>query len=241
MANTQSLNLEKASSQYAYKTDSASLSITGDISIEAWIKLEELPSASGTVFGIAGKYQPTSDKRSYMLIISNADDKMYFYASQDGTDTDISVFKCDTAFAAGDVNVWRHVAVTVDISDPSVTFYIDGVAKADTSTSTNATAIHDNDSRFAVGANDIAGTPTQFFDGNIDEVRIWNDIRTATEISLNKDTELTGTETGLAAYYKFNGGYEDTTSNGNHLTSSGTPVFQDDIPFGKKNNYSFFM
>ncbi|MCD4790280.1 MAG: LamG domain-containing protein, partial [Bacteroidales bacterium] len=42
------------------------------------------------------------------------------------------------------------------------------------------------------------------FDGKIDEVRLWSDVRIATEIRANMYKELAGTETGLVAYYKLN-------------------------------------
>ena len=50
MWNRYSLDLELSSSQYAYVADNPELSITGDITIEAWIKLEQLPSTAGTAF-----------------------------------------------------------------------------------------------------------------------------------------------------------------------------------------------
>ncbi|MEO9482626.1 MAG: kelch repeat-containing protein [Ekhidna sp.] len=66
-----------------------------------------------------------------------------------------------------------------------------------------------------------------YFDGHIDEVRFWNDVRTADEIFYFRNTELQGNEEGLAAYYDFNqglansdGNYEtellDKTVNANH-------------------------
>lgn len=48
------------------------------------------------------------------------------------------------------------------------------------------------------------------FSGAIDEVRIWNVVRTAQQISSNKDAELTLPQQGLVAYYTFNQG----TANG---------------------------
>jgi hypothetical protein len=44
------------------------------------------------------------------------------------------------------------------------------------------------------------------FVGMMDEVRIWEDARTETEILNNMNRELTGSEEGLVAYYMFNEG-----------------------------------
>jgi hypothetical protein len=46
----------------------------------------------------------------------------------------------------------------------------------------------------------------RFFNGVMDEVRIWNVARTQSEIQSNMNSELAGTETGLVAYYPFNQG-----------------------------------
>ena len=45
-----------------------------------------------------------------------------------------------------------------------------------------------------------------YINGQIDEVRIGTSPEPASEIANNKDCELTGTETGLVAYYPFNQG-----------------------------------
>jgi len=55
---------------------------------------------------------------------------------------------------------------------------------------------------------------SQFFNGNIDEMRIWNTERTQTEIQVNMTSTLQGSELGLVAYYTFNQGLanENNTS-----------------------------
>jgi len=77
----------------------------------------------------------------------------------------------------------------------------------------------------------IISVPTKFFDGLIDEVRVWNDIRSDAEVDDNKLTELVGNEAGLAGYWKLNNDYLDETSNNNDLTAVAAPVFSTDVPF----------
>ncbi len=59
----------------------------------------------------------------------------------------------------------------------------------------------------------------------MDEVRIWSYARNGTDIQDNMNTELTGSEPGLVAYYKMNEGsgstLHDATGNGNDLTIYG--------------------
>ena len=52
----------------------------------------------------------------------------------------------------------------------------------------------------------LGGNRSYSFEGVISEVRVWNTARTQTEIQDNMNTVLTGTETGLVAYYKFDEG-----------------------------------
>ena len=45
--------------------------------------------------------------------------------------------------------------------------------------------------------------PGRNFDGKIDDIRIWNDTRTAAEIRENMHHKLAGNEANLVAYYTF--------------------------------------
>ena len=59
------LDLEKNSSMYAYTADSAGLSITGDLTISAWIKPESVTAT--TLFDIAGKWDGSSESYLFAL------------------------------------------------------------------------------------------------------------------------------------------------------------------------------
>ena len=80
------------------------------------------------------------------------------------------------------------------------------------------------------------------FDGVIDEVRIWNDVRTQAEIRTWMSRPLTGTETGLLGYWRFNEGSGqailDSTAYGSDgilgSTSAGgsdDPQWTDPVPY----------
>jgi hypothetical protein len=56
--------------------------------------------------------------------------------------------------------------------------------------------------------------PTEYFDGSIDEVRVWNTQQTPAQINQYMGKTLTGTETGLAALYSFDQGNPDNTNTG---------------------------
>jgi len=48
--------------------------------------------------------------------------------------------------------------------------------------------------------------PSQFYNGDIEDVRVWTTSRTQTQIQANMNNELIGNEPGLLAYYQFNQG-----------------------------------
>lgn len=234
--NTHSLDLELSSSQYAARTDTTSLSITGDITVEAWINLEQLPSTAGTSFVIASKWDdnPTTQKE-WVLYISSSGNTVFFGFNNFG-----SFASCDTALSGGDVGAWKHIAVSVDVSVPSFEFYFNGSLQSDTVGASSATSIRDGNSRTAIGAQHTSTTPILFFDGKIDEVRIWNDIRTSGEILANYKKQLVGNESNLVANWRFNNSYTDLTSNANDLTAYNTPTFSTSVPFIGDTGSLFF-
>src|SRR3990167_6943724 len=63
--NTHSLILN-GTTQYATAADSASLSITSDITIEGWYKIDDLPAA-GSSITFASKWNESGDQRSYLF------------------------------------------------------------------------------------------------------------------------------------------------------------------------------
>lgn len=99
---------------------------------------------------------------------------------------------------------WVHVAGTYDGSNARL--YINGVL-----TKTTATSNFWNNNGAALTIGSWPGE-NKFFKGNIDEVRVWNVTRTASEILQNKDIELAGNETGLVSYYNFNHGTPSGTN-----------------------------
>ena len=86
---------------------------------------------------------------------------------------------------------WQHVAFSFDGTKAKL--YLDGIAIDSTS------------SWAGITPSDIPITSIGTrFSGRIDEVRIWNIARSATEINQNMDVEVDENSSGLLAYYKMN-------------------------------------
>ena len=240
MANTNSINLEESSSQYLSITDAnqTGLDFTGDFTLEAWIKIEQLPSTVSSRFRIICRDNITTGNRAYDLMI-NIDDKIdLFYFDSNGK---ISYARIDTALTNSDVGVWMHIAVAVDVSSQTFLFYKNGDVVDSTVNVANASSVAQGDPDFAIGGRPAA-SPDSFFDGLIDEVRVWDDIRTSSEISDNYEKELNGDEDNLQGYWKLNNSLLDETSNNNDLTNNNSATFSDDVPFETTttNFFQFF-
>ncbi len=82
----------------------------------------------------------------------------------------------------------------------------------------------------------VSTTRNYTFQGQIDEVRIWNTGRSAADLQANMLMELTGAENGLAAYYKMSDGVGTIlTDNSGHgwngsLLDGGSGVAPDGFP-----------
>lgn len=100
-----------------------------------------------------------------------------------------------SAGSAVPLNTWTHVAVVVD--GTSCKFYVNGILNGTNTIS----SFSDISTGTYIGYENNNG---YFLNGSLDEVRVWNVVRSEGEIQTAMNTELTGTETGLKAYYKFN-------------------------------------
>ncbi len=95
-------------------------------------------------------------------------------------------------------NAWNHIAVTFDSG--VITIYVGG-SQVGTSTAP-FTSVPGSAHQIHVGEDRIGGF-AEFFNGKMDEVRIWSVARSAADLAANKDRCLTGAETGLELYYDF--------------------------------------
>src|SRR4029077_771948 len=114
------------------------------------------------------------------------------------------------------MNQWAHFAMTWD--GTSIRAYVNGVEKV---TVAVPATLHTGTTALT-----IAGYDPAYFNGYIDEFRIWNVAHTATEIQATMNKTLVGNETGLVAYYKFDEGtgttVADSVTTTGHTAHPGT-------------------
>lgn len=127
-------------------------------------------------------------------------------------------------------DAWQQVGVAWTASTSTAIFYLNGMPIG-TRTGT-LTSIHNNTSTFQLAmSKNGAGTPANFYDGLMDEARLFNVVRNDADMNYGLNQQIPVNTAGLVAYYKLNGDVTDATSNSNDLTSSGSPVFVTDVPF----------
>ncbi len=97
---------------------------------------------------------------------------------------------------------WNHIAVVR--SGNSLKLYVNGLEKANSITAiTNTLTTGNNILRFGGSVN----FNSQWFNGSLDETRIWNIARTQCEIQTYINCEIPNTAAGLVGNYHFNQGY----------------------------------
>lgn len=107
--------------------------------------------------------------------------------------------------------VWTHVAVVFDTKN-AATFYING-REAQRIAGEHPADV--SDTSMCLGRCPVG--PEEAWLGGIDEVRIWDRVRSGSEIQADAHAQLSGDEPGLIAYYPFSEGSgeytKDVTSN----------------------------
>ena len=163
-------------------------------SIEFWAK----KAANGTYQMVVGQGSASTNNG---LVIGFRDSNQFtlaFWNNDVDSNTLITDFN------------WHHWAVTYDAASKTQRIYLDGNLDA-----TRETTSDYQGSGFLYIGQDFYGNNR--FNGNIDELCIWNTVRTAEQINGSKNCELAGNETGLVAYYNFNQGID--AANNSTITS----------------------
>ncbi|HAI84380.1 MAG TPA: hypothetical protein DCL43_12000, partial [Chitinophagaceae bacterium] len=173
------------------------LSAGGALTIEAWIR----PAGGGNVI--------TKQNYGYGLGVES-DGRMFFW---DQSSQASSVYA-----PAGIVtmNRWQHVAVTVeDIgSTLRVYFYVNGTQYGPYSSSQAQINNGAVNGTLDIGVQARGTCTCNYFNGTMDELRVWNTVRTAAQIRSNMYQTISGTTANLVAYYNFDNGTAGGTNTG---------------------------
>ena len=176
---------------------------------EAWFQVSTLNSLQA----IMSKDEPLYNDDGWLGVASN--NKIYFYIDKSGESSAREVYS-NTTITTG---TWYHVAVTW--GSGGMKMYVGGVQQSQTNGVTSG--IVSSGTNLRIGARNAFGD-YNYFNGQIDEVRVWNVARTQAQIDQYKGVALTGSESGLLAYYRLDENLGSTTADSAGGDQNGTLV-----------------
>lgn len=235
-ANGQSIQLN-GSSQYGNGGNGTALHLT-NFTLEAWIKIggAGTSTSSGTggfanLVPIISKGRAETDgtpakEMNYILAYEPSTGKLVADFEDKANGTNHPVSSVSTLSSCG----WSHVAASFNVTANTWKLYINGALNKTLNLGTTVyTPQSLSDMSFGIGtAFSSTGVAAGFFNGRIDEVRIWNIVRTDAQISANYNLELTA-GTGLVSRWALNENTGSTAGNSiagaATLNLTGTPTW----------------
>jgi hypothetical protein len=163
------------------------------LSVEAWVNLNSYRIGSPVLFKENGSNCVAKFIAFYFFV-----DETGKVGLGLGNGTDFNVALSNNSIG---LNEWHHIAATWDGS--IITIWIDGVADG---SATAGGFLYDDGLEMNIG--NRWNCLRRSYDGTIDEVRIWKDVRTEAEINANlyRSLPAPALENDLIVYYKFDTG-----------------------------------
>lgn len=159
-------------SSYVSVPNTSNLSPTGAITIEAWVNPTQL---GPNTMAVAGKNYQTG----YFLGIQVSGRIVFYPKGNNSLRSRVS--------GIIPVNKWTHIAATYNNSLTSI--YINGILDTSSSAITGALTVN-TDSLFLGADRVTTQVPNLYFKGRLENVRIWGNARTSSQISENKTSPL---------------------------------------------------
>lgn len=160
--------------------------------IEFWMKAADGDVGVGKSHSVLNKHIATGSQNGFNFILDRS--TLYVQVKDNGV-TNRNI-RPTTPIALNDGN-WHHVALTYNWGGTSI-LYIDGVARVTESNTPNV--------NLTTGPLRIGRSPASFWEpfvGSIDEVRIWDNVLTANEISTQMGQRVPGDAEGLLGVWRF--------------------------------------
>ena len=182
---------------------------------EAWIKISSGPSNNGDKTHIFGRTWS-----EFYLLNDNGNIKLQgrYRVEYHGN------WPIVTSSSSLSLDTWYHVAYSYSRANGALSIHLNGQLDGNTSSSSLITG---GGNRIGLGARIDNGNVSGFFNGSIDEARIWNVQRTTQEINSNKSSTQSQ-NSNLVLYYKLDDGPGSSVidSSGNNLTGTASGTYQ---------------
>ncbi len=229
-ANTKSIILNGTSSYVSFTTDN-NLQLDSAITVEAWIK----PAAFGTNHysnSIACKHSwSLNGEQGFVLRCGGSGQLSFTFCGVDTLGNSMSWQPIVSPANVLTLNTWAHVAASFD--GDSSKLFVNGIKVA--SQYFRGTMKPNTSYPMRIGRlSDVVQTDARAFNGQIDEVRIWNIAKPQVEILAGYNRHISPTSNGLVGYWNFNivsgTTVPDQSSSGNIATFN-TITLSNNVPF----------
>lgn len=205
--------------------------ITSAITVEAWIYPTSwaFSSDQGT---IVCHHSWTSGPEMGFVLRAGGTGELSFNIGGDSAGVPVSWKEILSSPTALSLNTWTHVAGTFDGTTEKL--FINGIEVA--SQPFTGSIIASNAYPMAIGRLSDAGVgASRYWNGQIDEVRIWNRALTGAELMSKMNNHIDpAAQTGLQGYWRFNEGMGNTVSDSSGSGDNGTlnsASFNTNVPF----------
>lgn len=190
----------------------AAYQFTNTLTVEAWVKPNSWSDNEG-FFNYATDNGATEAGFGFVFFATG----WRFYLKT----TTNTIDYANMAETSTPVGQWTHLAATYDGSKVRIFRNGSAIDSTDAMGNVEWTGAPGN---ITLGSFTKDGT-TKYFDGYMDDVRLWNVVRTAAQIKASREITLNGDESGLVGYWQIDetagGTTADYTSNNNTATVNG--------------------
>jgi len=209
-ANTYSLSLDESVDQYAEVGNVTSLNGKTEATWSFWMKRNDATHFETPL----SQHGAGTDRQFYFYLVGNNRIDFYINNTIMFKDTSLTV-----TFAN---NTWYHIALTYNGSlspnSAKCNLYINGVKETNTSGS-NTTSINSSTTNFNIGRRQSSASAyDRYFDGNLDEIALFDKELTQSEITAiaSGPSDLTGHD-GLTDWWRMG---DDNGGTGTTLTAA---------------------
>lgn len=204
------LELHSQLQQYVGITDAkqVGLDILGDMTISLRVN----PTTLSGNMTLVSKWQHVA-KTSYLLFIEQGQLGIALNSETNGYG-----YKVFYAPYTKSANEWALVTMVYTAASGTTEFFIDGVSVGKSADYAMPTSIADTEANFMMGSRENLDT---FFDGKIDDVRIWSRAMSKGQVVqlYSHPKKFNGENYRLQGYWNFNDGLKDESVNNNDLLS----------------------
>ncbi|HXB10617.1 MAG TPA: LamG domain-containing protein, partial [Bacteroidia bacterium] len=229
-------SFDGSTTNVTFTNNDLGLSSGNTMTVTAWVKCNSTVNEGGWA-NLVTLNNSTSNGDDGQFWLQHSSDNTLFEFAVENKSSNRTYVQSVTAPVNG---VWYHVAGVYDGS--FIYLYVNGVMETKTAQTGNINNFQGN-YNLDFGQWAYNGNAYRRFNGDIDEVTIWNTALTQTQIRTNMCQSIKGTEAGLIGYWRMNetsgNSVYDKTSNNRTGTAANTKIVWSGAPIGNASSFTY--